>query len=482
MTAPSTATDPHATAAPLRVALLGLGTVGREVARGLLAGDTRLADGSGGRGLRLVAVADRDPARFEGLPLDGVDRTDDGARLIGRPDVDAVVELIGGVEGAGRLVAAALDAGHAVVTANKALLSRRGAELECRARERGVALRFEAAVGGAIPVLATLAADLAANRIDAVRGIVNGSTNYVLTSLAQEGGSYDGAIARAKELGYLEADPSADVEGRDAADKLAILARLAFGAWPDVTAIRRALPAFETDGGGRAAAAGRAGGSGTRPPGDSRGAAGTHPMGGSPGSAGTRPTGGSPGSAGTRPPGDSRGSAGTRPPSDGLPGITGVTAAQIEAAGRLGFTVKLVARTARAGDAVTAWVLPVAVPSESALARTDWAENRIEIDGDPVGRVALVGQGAGGGPTSSAILGDLLAVARGEGSTWAGLPAAGSLAADRLTDGMAEPRRWLVTTPGGEARLAGPVALDGLRVHLAGTGAGASVLPVLDEG
>ena len=458
MTAPSTGTDPHAAAGPLRVALLGLGTVGREVARGLLAGGSRLADGSGGRGLRLVAVADRDPARFEGLPLDGVDRTGDGDRLIGRPDVDVVVELIGGVDGAGRLVAAALDAGHAVVTANKALLSRRGVDLECRARERGVPLRFEAAVGGAIPVLSTLAGDLAANRIDAVRGIVNGSTNYVLTSLAQEGGSYDDAVARAKELGYLEADPSADVEGRDAADKLAILARLAFGAWPDVTAIRRALPGFEADDAPSAGATGRAEDRRGRSAGDIRDPGGTHAAGSSPGGAGARPA------------------------SDGRPGITGVTAAQIEAAGRLGFTVKLVARTARDGDAVTAWVLPVAIPSGSALARTDWAENRIEVDGDPVGRVAFVGQGAGGGPTSSAILGDLLAIARGEGATWAGLPAAGPLPADRLTDGMAEPRRWLVTTPGGVARLAGPVALDGLRVHLAGTGAGAGVLPVLDEG
>ena len=248
MTAPSSADGPRVTAAPLRVALLGLGTVGREVARGLTTAGTRHRAAAGGREVRLAAVADRDASRFEGLDLRDVECLDDGSALIGRPDIDVVVELIGGVEVAGRLVADALAAGHAVVTANKSLLARRGAELERLARDRGAALRFEAAVGGAIPVLATLAGDLAANRIDAVRGIVNGSTNFVLTEMTEAGAAYDEVVARAKSLGFLEADPSADVEGRDAADKLAILVRLAFGAWPDVAAIRRAPPALRGDG------------------------------------------------------------------------------------------------------------------------------------------------------------------------------------------------------------------------------------------
>ncbi len=187
-------------------------------------------------------MADRDPSRLEGLDLAGVECVDDGARLIGGPDVDVIVELIGGVEGAGRIVAAALDAGHSVVTANKALLARRGAELERLARARNVALRFEAAVGGGIPVLSPLASDLGANRIISARGIVNGSTNFVLTQMTEAGAAYDDVIARAKTLGFLEVDPSADVEGRDAADKLAVLIRLAFGAWPDVTAIRVRRP------------------------------------------------------------------------------------------------------------------------------------------------------------------------------------------------------------------------------------------------
>ena len=413
MTVPSSADGPRVTPSPLRVALLGLGTVGREVARALTTAGPRHRSAAGGREVRLAAVADRDASRFEGLHLRDVQCLDDGSALIGRPDIDVVVELIGGVEAAGRVVAAALAAGQSVVTANKALLARRGVELERLARDRGVALRFEAAVGGAIPVLATLAGDLAANRIDAVRGIVNGSTNFVLTEMTEAGAAYDDVIARAKSLGFLEADPSADLEGRDAADKLGILVRLAFGAWPDVAAIRRAPPALE---------------------------------------------------------------------GDGPAGITGVTAALIEAARREDLTVKLVARATRAGDgAIAAWVLPVAVPSRDPLARTDGAENRIEIDGDPVGRVAFVGPGAGGGPTSSAVLGDLLAIARGEGSTWAGLPPAPALPDGLLADGLDAPRRWLTCDLPGEGGFTGRRTLADLRGQLKGSGWSATLFPILDE-
>ncbi len=410
MTAPSTATPPSATARPLRVALLGLGTVGREVARGLLRRDGRFRSWTGGREVRLVAVADRDPERLEGLDLAGLECVDDGARLIGGPDVDVIVELIGGVEGAGRLVTAALDAGHSVVTANKALLGGRGAELEHLARARNVALRFEAAVGGGIPVLSPLASDLGANRITSVRGIVSGSTNFVLTSMASAGSSCAEAIAQAKSLGYLEADPSADVEGRDAADKLAILIRLAFGAWPDVSLIRRAPPALSGDAG---------------------------------------------------------------------PGLTAVDGPLIEAARRDGLVVKLVAAATVASDGrVGAWVLPAAVPSADPLARIEGAENRIEIDGAPVGTVAFVGPGAGGVATSSAVLGDLLAIARGRGSTWDGLPEAVALPADRLVDGMDASRRWLAHGPGATS-MVGPAPLADARRQLAASG-DVTLFPVLE--
>jgi homoserine dehydrogenase len=361
-----------------------------------------------------VAVADRDPTRFEGLDLRGIERLEDAAAVVGRADVDAVVELIGGVGAAGSLVAGALDAGQHVVTANKALLARRGAELERVARAQGAALRFEASVGGAIPVLATLAGHLAANRIDRVRGIVNGSTNFVLTEMTEAGAPYEDVVARAKSLGFLEADPSADLEGRDAADKLAILIRLAFGAWPDVSAIRRAPPALE---------------------------------------------GGGP------------------------PGIAGVSARLIAVARRQGLAIKLVAQATRDGDdMVTAWVLPVAVPSGDPLARTRGADNRVELVGNPVGRLAFQGPGAGGAPTSSAVLGDLLAIARGEGSTWAGLPEADVLPAAQLTDGLDVARRWLIDNLPGEGGFTGATSLADLRARLAGSGLNAPLFPILDEG
>ena len=398
---------------PLRVALLGLGTVGAQVARGLTHDGARLAASSGGRELRLVVVADPDPDRPQGVDLEGIERVADGGAVVARRDIDVVVELIGGTGIAGDLVVRAIQSGTSVVTANKALLARRGAELERLAREQGVALRFEAAVGGGIPILAPLGGDLAANRFDRVRGIVNGSTNYVLTALHDGAESYEAAVAKARALGYLEADPRTDIEAADAADKLTILARVAFGAWPDVTAIRRAPPAL---------------------------------------------TG------------------------DGPPGIAGVSAALVDAARRNGLTMKLVADGARRPDGrIAASVLPCAVPSGWPLARTSGVENRIELEGEPIGRLAFAGPGAGGAATSSAILGDLLALARGEGSTWAGLAGAGPLAAGLLDDGLEHERRWLRLDSSGQARVTGRTTLAELRrATPAGTGP-VVFFPILDE-
>jgi homoserine dehydrogenase len=344
---------PSVTAAPLRVALLGIGTVGREVARGLVGRPDELAAAAGGRRLELVAIGVRDPGRSRGVDLPGrVERTADLAALATAPDVDVVVELLGGLEPAGALVARALESGKQVVTANKALLARRGAELEACAREVGAALRFEAAVAGGVPILSPLASDLAANRWSALRGIVNGTTNYLLTLMAEEGRGYDEVLVDAQARGYAEADPSADVEARDPADKLAILCRLCFGGWPDVDAIPRT-------------------------------------------------------------------------------GITAVSAGAIGAARERGLTVKLLARAERRGERLLASVAPTCLPASSALGRTNGVTNRIEVTGEPVGTVAFEGPGAGGAATSSAVLGDLVALARGAGSTWAGQPVAVEL---RLAD------------------------------------------------
>lgn len=376
--------------APLRVAVLGAGTVGRAVIDALVARGDRLGTLDGAP-LRLVGIAVRDLGRERepGLPADLV--TDAPAHLVADPDTDLIVEAMGGDEPARTLIAAALGAGKAVVTANKHVIAHHGPELEATARRTGAALRFEAAVAGGIPVLGTLAQDLAGNDIRRVRGIVNGTTNYILTAMAQEGRPYDDVLIDAQELGYAEADPTGDVQGDDAVNKLVILARLAFGRWLD------------------------------------------------------------PATVGRRPP-TVRG--------DGLPGITGVSDQELEGAAALGFAIKLLA-TASAGDhgAVQAAVIPTAVPADSPFGWTDGVLNRIDIDAEPLGTVGLSGPGAGGPSTSSAVLGDLVAVARGVGSTWAGLAPA-TAAAERAADPLDQPRHWYAFIPAVRGDITLPAALD----------------------
>ncbi|MEW5990700.1 MAG: homoserine dehydrogenase [Chloroflexota bacterium] len=338
---------------PLRVAVLGAGTVGREVVRALIERPETLLTADGAP-LELHGVAVRDMARAVAGGIPDALLTDAPAHLVADPAVDIVVELMGGDEPARTLIAAALGAGKSVVTANKHVLAHHGLDFETTARRTGATLRFEAAVGGGTPVLGALALDLAANRIDAVRGIVNGTTNFILTAMATEGRAYADVLADAQRAGYAEADPRGDVEGEDAANKLSILARQAFGQWLDVRTITRA-PVLKTGGPG--------------------------PL-----------------------------------------GITGVTFEDIAAAAEQRLAVKLIAAASRSGGSVLAAVLPTAVALEAPLGRTDGVLNRIEVDGEPVGRVAFVGPGAGGPATSSAVLGDLIAIARGVGSTWAGHP------------------------------------------------------------
>ena len=345
--------------APLRVAVLGAGTVGREVVRALLEREGNLGLAGGAR-FELAGVAVRDPARAvaRGLPADLV--SDAPAHLVAAPDVDVIVELMGGDEPANTLIGAALSMGKAVVTANKHVIAHHGPELESIARRTGAALRFEASVGGGIPVLGPLAGDLAANRVRRVRGIVNGTTNFILTAMTDpsEPVDYDAALAEAQRLGYAEADPTADVEGLDAVNKLVILTRLAFDRWID------------------------------------------------PGAVATRPDG-------------ADGPAGA--------GITTVSLADQEDAARDGRIIRLLATAESAGDGpVAVAVLPTALPAGSPLGRTGGVRNRIEVDAEPVGRVGFDGPGAGGAATSSAVLGDLVAIAAGSGSTWGPRPAAHS--------------------------------------------------------
>ncbi len=365
----------------LRVAVLGAGTVGREVVRAFQTHSERLVVAGGPR-LELIGVAVR---RLAAARDDGIDAgllTDAPAHLVASPDTDVVVELIGGDEPARTLIAAALGAGKSVVTANKHVIAHHGPALEAIARRTGAALRFEAAVGGGIPILGPLAGELAANRIDRVRGILNGTTNYILSAMAADGRQYGEALAAAQAAGYAEADPAGDVEGADASNKLAILCRLAFGAWPDPGRIVRRLPAVV---------------------------------------------------------------------GDGPPGITGVTVDAIAGAAELGGTIKLIADARRLPDGrVAVSVLPTIVPLADPIGRTSGVTNRIEIRGDPIGSVAFSGPGAGGAATASAVLGDVLAIARGSGSTWAGLPPAAQAEPDTLTGppNSAPDRGWFAVLPG----------------------------------
>jgi homoserine dehydrogenase len=376
------------TRAPLRVAVLGAGTVGGAVVQAFLERPEKLAPFDGAR-LVLGGVAEKDFAKAAARGIPAAILTDAAADLVADPGIDVVVELMGGDEPARTFVVAALGAGKAVVTANKHMVAHHGPELEAIARRTGAALRFEAAVGGGIPILSPLAADLAVNTVSRVRGIVNGTTNFILTAMSGGGRSYDDVLAEAQAKGYAEADPRGDVEGDDAVNKLVILARLAFGSWVDPVSVLRTPPSVR--GWGR-------------------------------------------------------------------PGVTGVTSGEIEGAALLGLAIKLLAVAERgpgagapgaAAGSLATTVMPTAVPRNGALGGTDGVLNRIEILAHPVGTVAFSGPGAGGEATSSAVLGDLLAIARGGGSTWAGLaPAAEAPVVASAADPFAGARCWFAFRPG----------------------------------
>jgi homoserine dehydrogenase len=224
------------------VGLLGLGTVGSAVAARLMDDVWRTnATARGHVPPVLVAVAARERRLVLPPPVRG---TEDPAGVAGAEDVDVVVELLGGTDTAGTAIRQALAAGKSVVSANKELLAKQGRDLEAAARAAGAGLRFEAAVAGGVPVLGPLVWDLGANRMTALRGIVNGTTNHILSTMSADDRDYLDVLREAQARGYAEADPSSDVEGLDAAYKLTLLARLAFDGWLDVASLRRSIPVF----------------------------------------------------------------------------------------------------------------------------------------------------------------------------------------------------------------------------------------------
>lgn len=319
----------------LRVALLGCGHVGAEVATQLITHSDDIA-ARVGRRVELAGIAVRRPeVERPGLPRELF--TGDAESLVARDDVDLVVEVIGGIEPARGLILSALAAGHSVVTANKALLAEHGAELFATAEQAGVDLYYEAAVAGAIPIIRPLRESLVGDEITQVMGIVNGTTNYILDQMHTEGAGFDEALAEAQRLGYAEADPTADVEGYDAAAKAAILAALAFH-----TRIRSSDVHRE--------------------------------------------------------------------------GISDITQADIASARAMGAVVKCVAICdlvqENGQETVSVRTHPAMIPTSHPLASVGGAFNAVFVESRAAGQLMFYGPGAGGAPTASAVLGDLVTVAR----------------------------------------------------------------------
>ncbi|HYA44656.1 MAG TPA: homoserine dehydrogenase [Acidimicrobiales bacterium] len=312
----------------VHVGLLGCGNIGGALARLLFADGERIAERTG-VDFRLARVAVHSVALDWGVP--GIEPllTEDAASIVADPGVDIVVELIGGITPARELILAALGHGKPVVTANKELLAKHGPELWKAADVAGVDLLFEAAVGGGIPLIRALRESLAGERVQRVMGIVNGTTNYILTRMTASGASYQDALAEAQSLGYAESDPTADVEGHDAASKATILANVAFGAELAAGDVYRE-------------------------------------------------------------------------------GISGITPQDITAAARLGFVIKLLAVAEAADGAIAVRVHPAMVPENHPLASVHNSFNAVFVEGASVGQLMLFGRGAGGSPTASAVLGDMI--------------------------------------------------------------------------
>ena len=333
------------TNAPLKIAVAGLGTVGAGVLK-LLAQQAEVIEQRCGRRIEVVAVSARSRGKDRGVDLSAVEWYDDPVKLAAHANADVVVELIGGSEGAAKqTVETALDLGRHVVTANKALLAHHGTELALKAEAKGLAVAFEAAVAGGIPIIKGLREGLAGNRIAEVHGILNGTCNYILTEMRTTGREFADVLAEAQKLGYAEADPSFDIDGVDAAHKLAMLTSVAFGTPVDFQNVY-------------------------------------------------------------------------------VEGIRHVSALDFDYADALGYRIKLLGIARRTASGIEQRVHPCMVPKAAPIAAVDGVFNAVVAQGDFVDRVLFVGRGAGAGPTASAVVADLIDVARGRSTPTFGVPAA----------------------------------------------------------
>lgn len=314
------------------VGLIGLGTVGTGVARVLIE-NAGLIRRRVGVPITLVRIADLDITRDRGIAIPSGVLTTDSQQVLADPRVDIVIELIGGYDLAKRVILDAVQRGKHVVTANKALLAVHGEEIFAAASRQGVDLGFEASVGGGIPVIRALMEGLAANNIQSIYGIINGTSNYILSRMTSEGQRFDVVLEEAKRAGYAEADPTFDVAGIDSAHKLAIMVSLAYGTPVNFKDIY-------------------------------------------------------------------------------TEGIAGLTPIDIAYAKEFGFTIKLLAIAKYSGGEIEARVHPTMVPSASQIAKVDGVYNAIQLVGDAVEDVVLYGRGAGSMPTGSAVVSDVMSIAR----------------------------------------------------------------------
>lgn len=320
--------------APLKIAVAGLGTVGAGVLS-LLQKHAGLIAERGGRTLQVVAVSARERKKDRGVDISDFAWFDDPVAMAGAEEVDLVVELIGGANGPAKaVVEAALDRGRHVVTANKALLAHHGTALAARAEAGGACLGYEAAVAGGIPIIKSLREGLAANEIDRIYGILNGTCNYILTSMRETGREFEVVLKEAQDLGYAEADPGFDIDGVDAAHKLAILTALAHGCAVDLDGVY-------------------------------------------------------------------------------VEGIRNVTSTDIAFAEELGYRIKLLGLARRIDGKVEQRVHPCMVDRDAPIASVEGVFNAVVAEGDFVGSIVAEGQGAGAGPTASAVVADIVDLARG---------------------------------------------------------------------
>lgn len=317
---------------PVKVGILGLGTVGSGVTKILLENEANI-DQKVGREIEITKILDKDLTRERDIEVPQGIMTDNPEEVLENPEIDIIVEVIGGVNPAKEFITRAINSGKHVVTANKELVAKHGTELLDLAAENGVDLYFEASVGGGIPIIRSLKESLTANKIEEIMGIVNGTTNYILTKMTQEGVAFSDVLAEAQKRGYAEADPTADVEGYDAAYKLSILSAIAFSSRININDIY-------------------------------------------------------------------------------LEGISEVTQEDISYAQELGYVIKLLAIGKNVDGKIEARVHPTMIPNNHPLASVNDVFNAVFVKGDAVGELMYYGRGAGSMPTGSAIVSDVIDIAR----------------------------------------------------------------------